>query len=89
MQTSTDTDDAAMYNPERLMSSPRYGSGICSLLGMPACKANKSQMFEPKTDSASESGQKAKSSGLGGMSMPKGNKSKWSRCCEACRGYSE
>jgi len=55
MQTSIDTDDAAVLNPERLMSSPGYGSGICCLSCMLACKAKKSQTR----------GQKAKSSSLG------------------------
>ena len=54
---------------------------------MSACKAKKSQSSNLNADSASESGQKAKSSGLRGMGMPKGNKSRWSRCCEAFRGY--
>lgn len=40
------------------MSSPGHGSGVCSLLCMPACKAKKSQRI-------GEWAKKAKSSGLG------------------------
>jgi hypothetical protein len=43
------------------MSSPGYGSGICSLLCMPACKAK----IQTQTNNASESGQKQKAAVLG------------------------